>query len=214
LSRTAQHRQALPSPGRPSLFRFSCVVSAWASLALAAIGCAHSQPEVSAPPAVTTRPASLSLKQRYAGTYVYAGTPAERAAVAAAVDTAVDGMGIATGFARSALMKRSEIRPTYTIVFYGKGDVGVETPGYPAEVSPSDGTEVKLTNRYGDESKVSQRFAGGALLQQGHTDQGKGETQFKLQPDGKTLVVKRVMQSSQLPRAVEFTLTYVRQQAN
>jgi hypothetical protein len=186
---------------------------AWASLVLAAVGCAHSQPEVASSPVVTSRPASLSLKQRYAGTYVYAGTAAERAAVAAAVDSAVDGMGIATGFARSALMKRSEIRPTYTIVFDGKGDVGVETPGYPPEVSPSDGTEVKLTNKYGDESNVSQRFAAGALLQQGRTDEGKGETQFRLQPDGRTLVVKRVMQSAKLPRPVEFTLTYVRQQA-
>lgn len=145
---------------------------------------------------------------------MYAGNAAERAAVATAVDSAVDGMGIATGFARSALMKRSEIRPSYTIVFDGKGAVGVETPGYPAEVSPSNGTEVALTNKYGDESKVSQRFASGALLQQGHTDDGKGETQFKLQPDGKTLMVKRVMESSRLPRPVEFKLTYVRQQVN
>jgi hypothetical protein len=160
---------------------------------------------------VKSRPASQSLQQRYAGTYVYAGTAEERAAVGAAVNAAVDGMGIATGFARSALMKRSEIRPSYAIVFDGQGGVGVETPGYPAELSPSNGTEVKLTNKYGDESNVSQHFVDGALLQQGHTDQGKGQTVFKLKPDGKTLVVKRVMQSEQLPRPVEFTLTYVRQ---
>ncbi len=160
---------------------------------------------------ISSHPASRSLQQRYAGTYLYAGTVGERAAVGTAVNSAVDGMGIATGFARSALMKRSEIRPSYAIVFDGRGTVGIETPGYPAEVSPSDGTEVKLTNKYGDESNVSQRFVAGALLQQGHTDQGKGQTEFKLQPDGKTLVVKRVMQSQQLPRPVEFTLTYVRQ---
>jgi hypothetical protein len=189
-------------------------------LGFALTACGHAKPEevsVSAPPVtppVTSRPPSPSLQQRYAGTYVYAGNAAERAAVATAVDSAVDGMGIATGFARSALMKRSEIRPSYTIVFDGKGAVGVETPGYPAEVSPSNGTEVALTNKYGDESKVSQRFASGALLQQGHTDDGKGETQFKLQPDGKTLMVKRVMESSRLPRPVEFKLTYVRQQVN
>ena len=35
--------------------------------------------------------------------------------------------------------------------------------------------------------------------------------QFKLQPDGKTLIVTRVMKSPKLPRAVEFSLTYVRQ---
>ena len=183
----------------------------WATAALAMLGCAHSTPEPAAAPAVAAHEAPPNLKQRYSGTYVYAGTAAERAAVGAAVETAIDGMGIATGFARSALMKRAEIRPSYAIGFDTKGDVEVETPGFPPEVSPSDGTEVKLTNKYGDESNVSQRFLGGALVQQGRTNDGKGQTQFKLQPDGKTLLVKRVMESSQLPRPVEFTLTYVRQ---
>jgi len=204
-SSTSSRREAAPRG------RGSALVSSLAFLALAAVGCAHSSPEeVSAAPAVSAHKAPPSLKQRYAGTYVYAGNAAERAAVASAVNAAVDGMGIATGFARSALMKRAEIRPSYTILFDAKGDVGVETPGYPPELSPSDGTEVKLTNKYGDESSVSQRFVSGALLQRGRTDDGKGETQFTLQPDGKTLLVKRVMQSSQLPRPVEFTLTYLR----
>ena len=68
---------------------------------------------------------SLSLERRYAGTYVSAGTDAERAAVKAAVDSATDGWGSPQGFARSALMKRSEIRPTYTISFDDKGVVSV-----------------------------------------------------------------------------------------
>jgi hypothetical protein len=185
---------------------------AWTAFSIAAFGCAHSTPvETSAPAKGTSRPPSLSLEKRYAGTYVYAGTDAERAAVQAAVDSATDGMGIATGFARSALMKRSEIRPTYTISFDGKGNVSVETPGYPPEFSSTTGTEVKVTNKYGDESESSQHFVGGALLQQGRTDDGSGSVQFKLQPDGKTLIVTRVMKSPKLPRPVEFTLTYVRQ---
>lgn len=185
---------------------------AWTALSITALGCAHSTPvETSVPTKGTARPPSPSLEKRYTGTYAYAGTDAERAAVKAAVDSATDGMGIATGFARTALMKRSEIRPTYTISFDGKGDVSVETPGYPPEFSPTSGTEVKQTNKYGDESQNSQHFVGGALLQQGHTDDGSGSTQFKLQPDGKTLIVTRVMKSPQLPRPVEFTLTYVRQ---
>jgi hypothetical protein len=185
---------------------------AWTAFSIAALGCAHSTPvETSSPAKGTSRPPSLSLEKRYAGTYVYAGTDAERAAVQAAVDSATDGMGIATGFARSALMKRSEIRPTYTISFDDKGDVSVETPGYPAQSSPTNGTEMKQTNKYGDESENSQHFVGGALLQEGRTDDGSGSTRFKLQPDGKTLVVTRVMKSSKLPRPVEFTLTYVRQ---
>ena len=176
------------------------------------LGCAHSAPvEATAPAKGTARPPSASLEQRYAGTYAYAGNDAERAAVQAAVDKATDGMGIATVFARSALMKRSEIRPTYTIGFDGKGNVSVESPGYPAESSPTTGTEVKQTNKYGDQSENSQHFVGGALLQEGRSGDGSGSTLFKLQPDGKTLIVTRIMKSPQLPGPVEFSLTYVRQ---
>jgi hypothetical protein len=185
----------------------------WATLFALAVGCAHSAPEGNSPP-VGSGPAPLALEQRFVGTYVYAGSAEEKSAVTAAVNRAVDGMGIATGFARSALLQRSEIRPSYTIAFNARGDVEVETPGYPPEVSPSDGTEVKLTNRDGDESQVSQRFVDGALVQQGRTDQGKGQTRFTLEPDEKTLLVKRTMESSELPRPVEFTLTYVRQAAS
>jgi hypothetical protein len=184
---------------------------AWAAFTIALIGCAHSTPVETSAVKGTSRPPSLSLEKRYAGTYVYAGGDAERSAVKAAVDNATDGMGIATGFARSALMKRSEIRPTYTISFDHKGDVSIDTPGFPPEFSPTNGTEVKLTNKYGDESETAQHFVGGALLQQGHTDDGSGSAQFKLQADGKTLLVTRTMKSPKLPKEVEFTLTYVRQ---
>lgn len=177
------------------------------------MGCAHSAPEARPPPVGSTA-APAGVEQRFAGTYVYGGSAEEKASVTVAVNRAVDGMGIATGFARSALLQRSVIRPSYTIAFTPQGDVEVETPGYPKEVSPSDGTEVKLTNRDGDESQVSQRFVDGVLVQQGRTDQGQGQTRFTLAPDGKTLSVRRTMESSELPRPVEFTLTYVRQSAS
>ncbi len=179
-------------------------------LPLALVACAHSSAPETAAPAVTSR-ASPTLKERYAGTYVYAGGEAEKAAVSAAVDASVKGMGIASGFAKSALMERAVIRPSYTIAFDTKGDVEIETPGYPAEISPSNGAEVKMKNKTGDESQTSQHFVKGVLVQQGRTSDGQGETEFHLQPDGKTLLVKKVMESSQLPRPVVYTLTYVRQ---
>ncbi len=120
-------------------------------------------------------------------------------------------VGIASGFAKSALVERAVIRPSYTIAFDAKGDVEIETPGYPAEISPSNGAEVKMKNQTGDESQTRQHFAKGVLVQQGRTSDGQGKTEFRLQPDGKTLLVKKVMESSQLPRSVVYTLTYVRQ---
>jgi len=147
--------------------------------------------------------------RRYAGIYVYVGTDAERARVQAAVDTATEGM-IGKGIASHELMKRSEIRPSYSISFDENGDVSVQTPGYPSETSPLNGTEVKLTTKYGDVVENSQQFVDGALLQRGRTNDGSGSTQFRLQSDGNTLLVTRVSGSPKLPRPVEFTLTYVR----
>jgi hypothetical protein len=80
-------------------------------------------------------------------------------------------------------------------------------------VSPSDGTPVHVVNRFGDESELSQRFIDGALVQIGRANDGGGSTTFELQPKGETLIVRRVMESSQLPRPVEYALTYRRKYA-
>ena len=129
---------------------------------------------------------------------MYAGTDAERAAIKIAVDRATDRMfGIL--IARSELMKRSEIRPSYTIRFQEPGQVSVETPGFPPECAPLDGTEVELRTKFGDVVKNSQRFVDGMLLQSGRTAEGSGSTQFRLLPDGNTLLVTRTSRSPRLP---------------
>lgn len=151
------------------------------------------------------------LEPVYAGTYVYAGSEAERAAVKAAVNRATEGM-FGKVIAREVLMERSEIRPSYTIRLDSPGRVSVETPGFPPESSPLDGTEVELRTKYGDVVKNSQHFASGSLLQEGHTPDGSGSTEFRLLEDGNTLRVTRISRSPRLPRPVEYSLTYVRQQ--
>jgi hypothetical protein len=148
----------------------------------------------------------------YEGTYLYAGDDAERRAIKGAVDRATEGM-FGKVIARDELMKRSEIRPSYTIHLEAPGTVCVETPGFPSERSPLDGSEVELRTKYGDVVKNSQQFVGGALVQRGRTDDGSGSTEFRLQDDGKTLLVTRVSRSPRLPRVVEYTLTYRRQEA-
>lgn len=156
-------------------------------------------------------PASTSLLEPdYAGTYVYAGREAERAAVKLAVDRATEGM-FGKVIAREELMKRSEIRPTYTIRLDPPGKVSVETPGFPPECLPADGTEVDFRTKYGDVVKNAQQFVAGALLQRGRTADGSGSTEFRLLADRNTLRVTRVSRSPRLPRPVEFTLTYSRQ---
>ncbi len=175
---------------------------------------AEKQPLLAA--AVTERagpnPVEGHLEPGYAGTYVYAGSQAERTAVKTAVDRATEGM-FGKVIAREELMKRSEVRPSYTIRLEPPGTVSVETPGFPPECSPLDGTEVELRTKYGDVVRNTQQFMAGALVQQGRTADGSGSTEFKLLADGNTLLVTRVSRSPRLPRPVEFRLTYVRQQA-
>jgi hypothetical protein len=147
---------------------------------------------------------------RLAGTYVYVGGEPERSGMKAAVDLATEGM-FGKVIARDELRKRSEPRPSYTIRFEADGKVSVETPGFPSESAPADGTEVVVRNRYGDVIRQSQQFVDGVLVQSGRNDDGSGTTEFRLTPDGNTLQVTRISRSPRLPRPLVYRLTYVRQ---
>jgi len=182
------------------------------ALALSIGACAHRSTRPVALRAPSGPPAPLELRQRYSGTYVFVGGDQERSAVAAAVERAVAPMSIfAIDIARQALLARAEVRSSYAISFDDAGNVKVESPGEFPEVSPSDGTPVNVVNRFGDASELTQQFVDGALVQRGRTDDGEGSTTFELQPDGETLIVRRVMASTQLPLPVEYTLTYRKQ---
>ena len=147
---------------------------------------------------------------RLSGTFVYIGGESERSVVKAAVNLATEGM-FGKVIAREELMKRSEPRPSYTLRFEKDGTLSVETPGFPAESSPLDGTEVVVRNKFGDVVKQRQEFVDGVLVQSGRNDDGSGSTEFRLGSDGNTLQVNRVSRSPRLPRPVAYSLTYYRQ---
>ena len=181
------------------------------ALAIGALGCPDSSPRKTGlePSSPVRAPVPATDEQRYAGTYIYAGGEAERAGIKTAVDHATEGM-VGKNIARDELMKRSEVRPSYAIRFDGKGNVAVETPGFPPEVSSLDGTEVQFKNKYGDVLQNRQRFVDGTLLQESRTSDGGGSTQFRLRPDGNTMIVTRISRSPKLPGVVEYSLTYAR----
>jgi len=185
------------------------------ALAVVATGCPDSTPprtglEPSSPVSPPAAPRPRSDQERFAGTYVYAGADAERTAIRTAVDHATEGM-VGKNIARGELMKRSEVRPSYTLHFDGKGSVTVETPGFPPESNSLDGTEVQFKNKYGDVLENKAHFVGGALLQESRTGDGGGSTQFRLQPDDRTMIVTRISRSPKLPGTVQYSLTYARQ---
>ncbi len=178
---------------------------------LAAISCARRGPDPISQPQVIREAPSVELRQRYGGTYQFVGGEAERGAVAAAVERAVAPMSfLARGIARSSLIARAEIRQAIGIFFADDGTVAVLSPGELPESTPADGTPVRVVNRFGDESELSQQFINGVFVQRGRTDDGSGSTIFELQPDGQTLIVHRTMESSKLPQPVKYTLTYRR----
>ncbi|HZW89849.1 MAG TPA: hypothetical protein VFF12_12280 [Myxococcaceae bacterium] len=184
------------------------------ALAVGATGCPDSTPprtglEPSSPVSAPAPARPRSDEERYAGAYLYAGSDSERAAIRAAVDHATEGM-VGKNIARGELMKRSEVRQSYTLRFDGKGNVTIESPGYPPETSSLDGTEAPFKNKYGDALQNKAHFVGGALLQESRTADGGGTTQFRLQPDDRTLIVTRISRSPKLPGTVQFSLTYTR----
>jgi len=185
------------------------------ALALSLMACTHRSTRPTAHRGPSGPPAPVELRQRYSGTYVFIGGDQERSAVAAAVERAVAPMSIfAIDIARQALLARAAVRTSYAISFDEAGNIKVESPGEFPEVSPSDGTPVDVLNRFGDASELTQQFEDGVLVQRGRTDDGGGSTTLELQPDGNTLLIRRVMESTQLPRPVEYTLTYRRQSAH
>jgi len=171
------------------------------------------RPSLALATTATTSPARSAVsadEAHLAGSYVYIGGASERAVVKAAVDRATEGM-FGKVIAREELMKRSEPRPSYTIRFEEDGKLSVETPGFPSECTPVDGTEVVVRNKFGDVVKESQEFVDGVLVQSGRNDDGSGSTEFRLGSDGNTLLVVRVSRSPRLPRPVAYSLTYYRQ---
>jgi len=166
-------------------------------------------PDASSPEATVASPRPELEAERYSGMYLYAGTDTEKTAIEAAIDHATRGMP-GRLIARGELLKRSEVRPSYLIRLDGRGNLSIETPGFPPEVYPLDGSELPVRNKYGDELRARLRFVEGALVQDSRTGDGGGTTRFELQADGKTLLVTRISWSPKLPGTVRFRLTYVR----
>ena len=194
--------------------------SRWPSLTfllmvfLAALGCAHAPP-----PAADSLPSGAGVtaipeaeRKALAGTWVYAGGEAELAAVDQAVEHATADMGwLARGFAADALRARAHPRDRYELSIDG-ATVSIASPDHPTERGEVGGPPVSVTDRFGDENQTTFRLQDGALVEAGKSADGSGETVFTPSTDGRTLRVRRLMESSRLSAPVDVTLTYRRQE--
>src|SRR5262245_18250115 len=93
-------------------------MSVWltTTIVVVAAGCSESTPPRTSPVPVgsAAAPSGTGPEERYAGTYLSAGSDTERAVIRAAVDYATEGM-VGKNIALGELMKRSEVRPSYAL---------------------------------------------------------------------------------------------------
>ena len=176
------------------------------------VACAHPQPAPpEAPPPSPGAALTEAERKALSGTWVYAGGAAEQAQVDQAVARATAEMGfLARGFAAQALGERARPRDRYTLSFDG-ATVSIASPDHPLERGEVGGPAVSLTDAFGDASQTTFRLQGGALVEAGKAADGSGETVFTPASDGRTLSVRRLMQSSRLSAPVDVTLSYRRQ---
>lgn len=196
----------LSSRRPPPAFRLAMVL-------LGALACAHAPPPPTEAPPSGQEPTAVPEAERkaLAGTWVYAGGDAELAAVEQAVEHATADMGfLARGFAAEALRARARPREQYTLVFDG-ATVSVVSPDHPIEQGVVGGPPVSVTDRFGDENQTTFRLRDGALVEAGKSADGSGETVYTPSSDGRTLRIRRLMESSRLSAPVDVTLSYRRQ---
>jgi len=126
------------------------------------------------------------------------------------VERATADMGfLARGLAADALRARARPRPTYTLSFDGS-TVSIASPDHPTERGEVGGPPVRITDRLGDENQTTFQLRDGALVEAGKSADGSGETVFAPSADGRTLRVRRLMQSGRLSAPVDVTLSYRR----
>ena len=187
-----------------------------ASVLLGLVGCAHAPPPApaEAPPPTGTEARGITEAEgkALAGTWVYSGGDAERAAVDPAVDHATADMGfLARGIAAGALRARALPRDSYRLSFEGS-TVSIATPDHPTERGEIGGPPVSITDRFGDENQTTFRMRGGALVEAGKSADGSGETVFTPDADGRTLHVRRLLESSRISAPIDLTFSYRRQE--
>ena len=127
------------------------------TLASPASGRAESPPVQPAPES----PKALSLEDRVAGDFQFAGGDKDRAARVLAIERSVAPLiFLIRGIARDKLDDKTKIAAVVSFRFEN-GKIRCGIPGAPDAVSPADGRSVNYT-AFGDTLKLSQRVDGGA----------------------------------------------------
>ncbi len=143
------------------------------------------------------------------GRYRYAGGAAEDALRKAAIDRAIGDMFFAIRpIARHRLGNATRILPWISFSFSG-GQIRTRGPESLDLQSP-DGSTILHTWR-GEKSRATQRLTTNGVMQRFVADDGTGQSEWRLSPDGSTLTLRVTITSPRLPTPVVFSLTYRRE---
>lgn len=148
-------------------------------------------------------------KNALEGRYRYAGGEAEDALRKAAIDRAISDMFFAIRpIARHRLGNATRILPWISFSF-GGGQIRTRGPESLDLQSP-DGSSIVHTWR-GEKSRATQRLTANGVMQRFVADDGTGQSEWRLSPDGSTLTLRVTITSPRLPTPVVFSLTYRRE---
>jgi hypothetical protein len=159
-------------------------------------------------PAASAAPSPTAARDRFAGTYSFAGGEKQKAGQDAAIDKVVDGLFFAIRpIARSKLHDKTEIKTSIGFSF-ANGNVTSTSNGEVPATSRDDGTPAAF-KAGGDNLKLSQKVnADGHLIQSFTSPEGQRVNDYVLAADGKTLNVFVTITSPKLPHPLRYVLTY------
>jgi hypothetical protein len=161
---------------------------------------------------LSSGPAAAETPGPFDGTWVYAGGAAQRAALAAAIESVVAEMNpLYRAIARSRLTASAKVPQRYAFSTLADGRLSVVVDASPARATRLDGTPISFRNDEGQTITLRRRLAGGVLTTTGDRGDASQRNVYRLQRDGAILAVTTTIRSAQLPRPLVYHLAYRRE---
>ena len=199
-----------------SAFRMACMLGLAISIPTATNAQTVTQTAIApvvpaAAPVVPVTPPPVDPHAIFAGSpFTFVGGDHDRLAVEAAIDRVTADLFFAfRGLARSRLRALNPLYPL-AAVHFTNGQIEVVLFGQPPFRSPENGTRAPWSSDNGDTFQLAQRFENGRVVQEIYGPGGMRRNELVVSPDGHNLVLRVRITASQLPRPLEYTLSYHR----
>lgn len=150
-----------------------------------------------------------TVREDFSGTYeVENGKAAARKKINRSIDKIVDDMlFIKRPWAEDKLQAKTAPCATLNVSFPGD-DIAVECDSRPVYKSPQGNEKARYKSAEGVVYALRQNLDGRTLTQTFVSDDGTRTNKMTLTPSGKTILMRVKLESGQLPRPLEYNLTY------